>query len=79
MKKITIFGIYFELWILFSDTQRGQATTKNLKSMPLKHHPAHAGLNSTKINNLVGFCVFVLLWQKINILPKNARILELRY
>ena len=47
--------------------------------MPLKHHPAHVGLNYTKINNLVGFCVFVLLWQKINILPKNARILELRY
>ncbi len=31
--------------------------------MPLKYNPAHAGLNYTKIN----------------ILPKNARILELRY
>ena len=29
--------------------------------MPLKHDPAHAGLNFTKINNLVGFCVPALL------------------
>jgi hypothetical protein len=26
--------------------QSGQATTKNVKSMPLKHHPAHAGLRA---------------------------------